>query len=105
MKTKKQLEKIMSKTIPEPNSGCWIWLGTKDNNGYGRIYIGPKKTSQAHRVFYELLFGKLRDDQLVCHKCDVRLCINPDHLFIGTAQDNSDDMRNKQRHRTAYPWW
>ena len=80
--------------IPEPNSGCWLWLGDLDSGGYGRLKI-KGKTYRAHR------FSLLREQQtdlFVCHKCDTPSCVNPDHLFLGTHSDNMKDMVSKNRH-------
>jgi hypothetical protein len=78
-------------------SGCWLWKGAPDKDGYGRIGI-KKKTFKAHRVSYALHNGD-HGDLMVMHKCDTPPCVNPDHLFIGTAKDNSDDMKKKGRSR------
>ena len=63
---------------PEPNSGCWIWLGTRDCDGYGVARIG-QKSRRAHRVIYEALVGKISEETLD-HLCRVKACVNPKHL-------------------------
>lgn len=89
---------IEARSIPEPNSGCWIWLHTTSKNGYGRI--GDHGINKgAHRVSYEVFKGPVRPDQMVLHKCDIRCCVNPDHLFLGDQQDNLRDMHKKGRGR------
>ena len=75
---------------------CWIWAGNQDKYGYGRIGINYKRY-YAHRLAYELIYGLIPEGMLVCHKCDNPLCINPEHLFLGTNGDNSKDMVNKNR--------
>jgi hypothetical protein len=84
--------------FPEPNTGCWLWTGGCFSHGYGKLrYAG--KTSYAHRVAYELHHGVTPEDGYVCHRCDNPPCINPDHLFLGTARDNALDMFRKGRAR------
>lgn len=79
-------------------SGCWIWKGKPSKEwGYGGWGI-EGKTYLAHRVSaYVFLEFDLSSPLLVCHRCDVPLCVNPEHLFIGTTQDNWDDMYRKKR--------
>ncbi len=80
--------------IPEPNSGCWLWIGPTDNNGYGLYCCDGRRG--AHRESWTRAFGhpgKLH----VLHKCDNPPCVNPDHLFLGTQLDNNRDMYLKGR--------
>jgi hypothetical protein len=75
-----------------PND-CWIYMvGAR----YGKMKIG-EKTVSAHRYSYELHHGEVSEGKVICHKCDVKLCVNPEHLFIGTQKDNIHDMFSKNR--------
>lgn len=89
-------ERLDFYSIPEPNSGCLLWLGSV-RNGYGSLQIGHAPRKGAHRVSWEVHRGPIPAGMYVCHRCDVPICINPDHLFLGTAQDNVDDMNRKGR--------
>ncbi len=77
---------------------CWIWTGGKNKKGYGAATYGGK-TWRVHRLAWLLSKGAIPDGLFVCHRCDVRVCCNPDHLFLGTNQDNMADMRAKGRDR------
>lgn len=76
--------------------GCWIWQGAKNPKGYGKININYK-TVASHRLSYVLFNGDIKAGLYVCHTCDNPSCINPKHLFLGTAQDNTHDCFNKGR--------
>jgi hypothetical protein len=85
-------------TMPEPNSGCLLWLGCVCKNGYGRIGYGSGGSAVlVHRIAYESAFGPFDRSRHVCHSCDTPSCVNPDHLFIGTQRDNMRDMFEKGR--------
>lgn len=85
-------------------AGCWIWTGTRNSNGYG-ILRSEGQSLRAHRLSYEFHIGQVPDGLFVCHKCDVPSCVNPDHLFLGTAKDNSEDMMRKKRNmHVTKPW-
>lgn len=72
---------------------CWLWQGSKIHNGYGRFSINSK-AKLAHRVSAFLFLNFDLDSSLyICHKCDVKTCVNPEHLFIGTAKDNKKNNK------------
>lgn len=75
---------------------CWVWTGTKDPNGYGRLNVANKPIL-AHRISWALNFGEITPDQHVLHRCDNPQCVRPDHLFLGDQAANNADMRAKGR--------
>lgn len=78
------------------SAGCWEWCGAGSAKGPGNFNPGGRTVS-AHRFSWELHYGRVDDGLWVLHKCDNPRCVRPDHLFLGTAQDNVDDMYSKQR--------
>ncbi len=83
-------------------------MGAISKEGYGIVYIGSSrkdyKTTKAHRFSYELYKGKIPKGMLVCHSCDNRGCVNPDHLWLGIIQENNQDMIKKNRGRYPGPY-
>ena len=98
---KSLLERFEAKYIPEPMSGCWIWISTIGSNGYGEIHNpdGSHKGKQAHRVSWEFFRGPITEGLQVNHKCDVPLCVNPNHLYLGTQVQNIEDCIRRGRAR------
>lgn len=82
--------------IPDDLKDCWIWTGAKSEDGYGWFGM-HRKTRMAHRVSYELFVDEIPDNLFVCHSCDNPGCVNPAHLWLGTNQDNMNDMISKNR--------
>lgn len=90
-------DRFHRKYIKNAATGCWIWNGTLAGRPlYGRFWTGTRHI-RAHRYSYEHFVGPITLGMLVCHKCDVPLCVNPDHLFLGTQTDNMRDKFRKGR--------
>lgn len=94
-KVKDRLAHFKSK-INKTESGCWEWTGTKHKIGYGMFWNG-RKNVLSHRYAYEVFKKDSLKNFYVCHSCDNRLCVNPDHLWLGTAKDNTKDCIEKGR--------
>lgn len=98
-KTRKQLYAAAVKRFwsnVTVTDGCWMWSGTTRNGGYGRLSL-YRLPIAAHRLSWEIHNGSIPDGLCVLHSCDVPGCVNPDHLFLGTIEDNNLDRHSKGR--------
>ncbi len=90
------VESLLGFVTPEPTTGCWLWLGATTTKGYARAMWHGKRVL-VHRKLYEVMRSCVIGKLMVCHKCDTPLCVNPSHMFLGTATDNALDASKKGR--------
>ena len=89
-------ERLRSRIVVDPKTGCHVWSSTLSTGGYGRVLVS------AHRLAWELKHGPIPNGLLVLHRCDNPPCCNPEHLFLGTATDNMADKTRKGRARNGH---
>ena len=95
------VERLDKYTVPEPNTGCWLWTGACAADGYPRLTIGSltdktKKSVRVNRLVCEMAHG-LPEGMHALHKCDNPICVNPDHIYPGTSQQNTHDCISRMR--------
>jgi hypothetical protein len=90
------IDRLMKKVHKLAN-GCWQWTGCIHSTGYGRFGLRSDFVEYAHRASYILHKGEIPVGMYCCHTCDNRWCVNPDHIFIGSAKDNMQDAKQKGR--------
>jgi hypothetical protein len=90
--------KLAAKTTIDPLSGCHLWEGARNRDGYPRITL-QGKTHALHRLVWTLKYGPIPPGMALCHRCDEPRCINPDHHFVGTHEANMADRKQKRRAR------
>lgn len=97
-------QRFWSRVEKQTEGGCWIWKGERSRFGHGRFLFLGKRTL-AHRYAYELVNGKIPGGHVLCHRCDVPACVNPEHLFVGTQKDNVWDSIHKGRWPVGDTHW
>ncbi len=93
-------QRMLHLSRPDPLSRCWIWQAATMPNGYG-VVNWREKLWLAHRLSWIGRHGPIPKGCMICHRCDERRCVNPDHLFPGTRQVNMDDLKAKRLRRSA----
>lgn len=102
------LEQRFWPKVQKSIGGCWLWIAGGDSEtGYGRIRVGGRGTKHevAHRVSWELTNGPIPEGLWVLHHCDTPRCVRPDHLYLGTVQDNNADRVARGRSATGEAWY
>ena len=96
-------ERFWDKVSKSTDYACWVWTGAHNSQGYGELWVGPgRRMVAAHRLSYRLHKGEFPNEVLVLHSCDNRRCVNPNHLFLGSYKDNTQDMMTKGRNKSRF---
>lgn len=89
-------------SIGKPDE-CWLWSASTSTLGYGQMKVAGR-VERAHRIGYQIQVGEIPEGRSVLHRCDNRLCVNGKHLYVGTHDDNMEDMRSRGRGRGGLTW-
>lgn len=94
------IDRLM-KHVYKNKSGCWLWRGTIDSKGYGQMRLIGRRHYRCHRISYQFFVGAIPPGKMILHSCDIKNCVNPEHLRPGTAKDNMQDALKRNRLKPA----
>ena len=99
-KSKPAIDRFWQMIEKQP-SGCWLWGGPKFGNKYGQLLVSEKEVTTAHRFSWRVHKGEIPRGKYICHKCDVRNCVNPDHIYVGDHEDNTQDSVSRGLYKVS----